>query len=169
VILNVEGELATSLKAYAVKVEVAVMSNGKTYNIETQNGLPIGFKSKQLEMTGLGPGIEASTGNGQWYFGAEVKEAGDYLVTVTSHNDETLSTTFECKGPGRVLTPVFGRNQYPTMWTWFDEPGTSWVHFQFRFVDKNTGRSFVATQWTKFGPEAKINVKRALKRAATGQ
>ena len=160
---SVGDESLPDTKSQLSRAETAVLPNGKTYQVRTNNGMPTPFTSKYIEVTGLGPMFEATTKKGEWVFFAKLREAGQFSVTVTSHNDEAVFDSFDCIGPGEVLARVFSSDKYPTMWAWFEQPGTYWVHFQFNFADKKSGKNFVVTQWTKFGIEAKITLRRALK------
>lgn len=161
--------------------ERITLENGKTYEVETNKGYPLNFKSKQIEVmdvglsarldltpkaqsadaTKSGISVTPSAANNplaeaqfEYYIAAKVKEKGTFAVTVISFIDESASTTFECRGPGKIFNKFFDSGKYPALWAWVDRTvssgKSSWVPFQFFFEDKGSGQKFELTQWVLF-------------------
>jgi hypothetical protein len=148
--------------AKAAEVETVRLRDGKTYEVPTGNGMPLPFKSRQIEVKALGP-IFGTEGRLEWALHAELRASGRFTVTASTPLDPTLSFKFDCKGPGEVTQLMFRDNTAPAVWQWYGEPGTSWVPFVFRFANKESGETFQVTQWTKFDPVVKVRVKQQLR------
>jgi hypothetical protein len=152
--------LSTSI-GWAASVQDVVLKDGKTYQVLTEQGIPLPVRTTEIEVTAFGPMI--SKAKSQWYLGAKLQQAGEFMVTATTPLDPSASVTFDCSGPGPISQLMFAREQFPALWEWFDEPSTSWIPIVFRFTDKRSGRSFVIMQWAKIDASAKVSTKRALR------
>lgn len=160
----------------ASEKEKVTLENGKTYEVETDKGYPLNFKSKQIEVMDVGftarmdlttktqpdDATKAGSGannplaeaQGEYYIAAKVKEKGTFTVTVTSLADESASTTFTCRGPGKIANKFFDSGKYPALWKWMDQAGNSgkpsWSGFRFSFENQSSGENFEFTQWALF-------------------
>lgn len=144
-----------------VATERVTLRDGKTYEVQIGNGLPLPFKNELIEVTNMGP-LFSQAGQHRWAFQAQLHEPGDFVVTVTTPIDSSASARFDCAGPGKIVETFFESKRYPGVWEWFGEPGTSWVPFVFSFREKNSGKEFEVMQWTAFDDQAKANVRRVL-------
>jgi hypothetical protein len=155
---------------WAASMEEVVLKNGKSYRVLTENGIPMPFKSREIEVMALGP-LFSSTGKLQWAFRAKLNERGTFTVTATTPLDTQVSSTFECVGPGEITQILFANDEYPKLWEWYEDPSASWVPIVFTFKNNESGSTFQATQWTKFDASVKVLIKQKLKelRASHGQ
>ena len=153
---------ALALSASAAKTEDVSLRDGRTYNVPTQDGMPVPFKSGQIEVKALGP-VFSRSGKGVWWFHANLVERGMFTVTVATPLNASVSTTFECVGPGEIKQLLFSQDAYPALWEWYEEPSTSWVPMEFTFTEKASGYKFKVTQWTKFDAAIKVELRRKLK------
>jgi hypothetical protein len=151
------------LSAKAEETEKVTLESGQNYEVKLEKGMPIPFKSNEINITRLGPLFTNSPGQSEWNLMAQLHEEGNFVVTITTPIDNSISTTFECVGPGEIFQNFFKIGEYPTIWEWYREPGTSWIPFVFNFKEKQSGKEFELTQWTKFGPQVKITIRQALK------
>jgi hypothetical protein len=142
--------------------EHVVLKNGKSYDVQTTKGFPLPFKNDQVEITGISA-LFNPEGYHEWSFHARLHRKEDYTVSVSTPIDDSISTSFDCAGPGEVIETFFDSERYPTVWRWFREPGTSWIPFVFHFREKHSGNEFEATQWTKFGEPAKASIRGILR------
>ena len=135
------------------------LPNGETYEVKTKRGEPFPFESDQIRVENLGYRTSFKFGEDDqwsiWSFTAQLKAEGSFQVNVTTPMDKTISTTFGCTGPGDISEEFFDSANYPTVWEWFNESGTSWIPFVFSFEEKQTGESFEITQWLQFDSRAK--------------
>jgi hypothetical protein len=152
---------AQTAQEVVLATERVTLSDGKTYEVQTGNGLPLPFKNDQIEITGMSP-LFSQAGQHKWAFQAQLHEPGDFLVTVTTPIDSSTFTMFDCAGPGEIVETFFESERYPAVWKWFGEPGTSWVPFVFSFREKNSGKEFEVMQWTAFDQQTKASVRRIL-------
>jgi hypothetical protein len=131
------------------------LKNGKTYEVRTaKDGFPLNFESNQIKILDMGFAGRQSSDKIEflWSLRAEVREKGDFVVTVTTPLDEKISTAFECKGGSEISQTFLGSVEYPSLWAWIEEPGPAWIPFVFSFEDKDSGKKFEVTQWAKFDP-----------------
>ena len=91
---------AQTAQEVVLATERVTLSDGKTYEVQTGNGLPLPFKNDQIEITGMSP-LFSQAGQHKWAFQAQLHEPGDFLVTVTTPIDSSTFTMFDCAGPGR--------------------------------------------------------------------
>jgi hypothetical protein len=150
------------------QIETVTLKNGKAYEVETRQGMPVGFKSDQIKVTNLV--FRSSTEKSPkmefvWLLAAELRARGKFLVTVTTPLDDTVSTTFQCKGPGKISQGFFDSAHYPALWVWLEEPGATWIPFMFSFEEKGAGKKFEATQWVKFDSATKSAFRKHMKQA----
>ena len=108
---------------WAASPEEVILKDG-TYKVLTENGMPVPFKSREIEIMGLGP-LFSPTGKLQWAFSARLTERGTFTVTATTPLDARVSSTFECVGPGEITQILFSKDEYPTLWEWYQDLGTS--------------------------------------------
>ncbi len=136
--------------------QTVTLKNGKTYEVEIdKRGEPVGAENRQVESTFLGTVSRASASSDSpayaWMWMARLKKSGAYKVSVTTPIDETVSASFEVAGRGEIDAQIFfDSEKYPTLWTWHDEPETSWIPMVFTFEDTQSDNTFVLTQWTRF-------------------
>ena len=154
--------------AAKAQTETVKLKNGKTYEVRTKHGLPLNFESNQIKVTNVG--LTGSTKKSDkmqflWFLSAELREKGKFVVTVTTPLDETISTTFECNGRGKIFQTFLGSAEYPALWALLEEPGTSWIPFVFSFEDKGSGKKFEVTQWSKFDSAEMKELRELIKRA----
>lgn len=148
-ILEVGIGLMNSGKSYGKGIKHITLKNGKSYNVETYDGVPIPANNRHIRMSQLGP-IGRDSGGLQWLMGGELKEKGDFAVTVTTPMDDTLSTSFNTKGPDHILHSFFDQNGHPSAWEWMNDSGTSWIPFSFQFRSIPSGSQFEILAWAKF-------------------
>jgi hypothetical protein len=153
---------ANTAQQAAYATEHVVLPNGKSYNVPIKAGFPLPFKNDQIEITGINA-LFNPAGRHEWTFHARLYQKGDYTVSVSTPLDDSISTSFDCAGPGEVVETFFDSERYPAVWRWFREPGTSWLPFVFHFREKHSGQEFEAVQWTKFGEPAKASIRGILK------
>ena len=131
------------------------LKNGQTFEVvTTESGLPVRYNSKEIDI--LGFDINAQISQGQedkiqliWIVTAELREKGEFTVTVTTPIDERLSSKFAAKGPGKIVQRLFPRDDYPTVWEGVEEPGTHWFPFYFSFEEKASQKRFEFSQWAQ--------------------
>jgi hypothetical protein len=141
-------------------IEQVTLSNGKTYEVKTERGMPIPFKDRRIELQQLGPVFRGSPAEHVWSLQAQLHQKGNFLVTVTTPMDDSSVERFECVGPGQILQFFFQGDRYPEMWRWVFTPSTSWIPFEFTFQDKVSHHGFTITQWTRFDQNPKANIQR---------
>jgi hypothetical protein len=152
--------LASAGAAYAA-TETVTLKNGKTYEVEVdRRGEPVGAENRQVEITLLGAFSDASSPTDLpeygWMWNARLKRTGAFKVTVTTPIDEMVSASFEVVGRGEIGDrSFFNREEYPTLWTWLDEPETSWIPFVLTFEDTQSDNTFALMQWTRFDAPVK--------------
>jgi len=152
--------------ATAQKESVTV--KGKTYEVATNRGMPVGFESDQIRVTNLSFGGSTQYSPEMafvWLVTAEVRAKGKFTVTVTTPLDERISVRFDCKGPGGITQTFFDSSRYPTLWAWLEEPETTWIPFTFSFQEKDPRKNFEATQWVKFDSATKRQFRDIMKQA----
>jgi hypothetical protein len=150
---------------WTASTEEVVLNDGKSYEILTENGVPIPFKGPEIEVMGLGP-LFHSAEKAEWAFTAILKARGKFTVTATTPLDPRVSLTFECVGPGKIIQFIFGKDEYPRLWEWYEDPSTSWVPIVFIFKNNESEKSFQVMQWTKFDPSVKVLIRQKLKEAS---
>jgi hypothetical protein len=148
--------------AQPARTDEVVILNDQRYQVPTQDGMPLPFKSREIEIQGLGPAFRES-GKAFWVFSGKLHVTGEFIVTVTTLLNPFASIKFRCSGPGDILERIFSNDDYPETWQWIEDPGTSWIPFVFRFNNVQDNKKFEAIQWTKFDPDVKVKLKRALK------
>lgn len=154
IILGWVASLFLAVGTLEAATEQVTLKNGATYKVKVKNGVPVAAKSRQVKMEFLGARVRTSPGSEaaewEWVWSAKLRKKGTYTVTVTTLIDEAVSTSFEKSGPGTISQQFFNSQQYPTLWTWLDEPGTTWIPFTFSFDDLDSDRAFEITQWQRF-------------------
>ena len=147
--------------------ETVTLKNGKTYEVKVHDddGMPVAAKSRQVKMEILGvTALGSAASDSQqwvWLWIAKLRKKGNFTVTVTTPIDDTLSTSFETTGPGDITQQLFDSETYPTIWTWLDDAGTTWIPFVFSFEDTQSDNRFEITQWLRFDESEKIGFKLA--------
>ena len=119
--------------------------SGKTYEV-----VPLRYNSQEITVRAVGISAPISPGKKvpwMWRLQADLKEAGEFNVTVATPIDEKLSTTFEVKGPGVIDRSFFPEDRYPTIWEDIEKPGIHWFPFHFSFEEKTSKKRFDFTQW----------------------
>lgn len=71
---------AQTAQEVVLATERVTLSDGKTYEVQTGNGLPLPFKNDQIEITGMSP-LFSQAGQHKWAFQAQLHEPGGFLVT----------------------------------------------------------------------------------------
>lgn len=139
--------------AAAGQSQKVTLKNGKVYQVPVQRGLPVPFDGPDVRIIDLGWTAKIKEGADAipwvWRLTGELKVPGHFVVTVTSHMDETVSTTFECDGPGKIDARFFPQAEFPSVWDGFGERGTHWFPFEFAFEDSTSGKAFQAMQWAQ--------------------
>jgi hypothetical protein len=168
IILGSAASLFLAVGTLEAETEQVTLKNGITYEVKVDDGVPVGAESRQVKMDTLGAMPTHSTGSDApewvWHWQAKLRQKGTFAVTVTTPIDETLSTSFDKSGPGEISQEFFNSKQYPTLWTWLDEPGTTWIPFIFSFDDLDSDRTFEITQWLRFDDPEKNWFKRSAAR-----
>ena len=130
--------------------------SGKTYEV-----VPLRYNSQEITVRAVG--ILASMGGIPWIWWrleADLKEAGEFTVTVTTPIDEKVSITFEVRGPGAIDRSFFPEDRYPTIWEDIDKPGIHWFPFRFSFEEKNSKKRFEFTQWAQMDFKVLLELKK---------
>lgn len=134
--------------------EKVTLKDGKTYEVETVRGLPVGFANDQIRVRDIGITArftieEADAPPYIWSLLAELTEQGRFAVVVTTPLDETASATFEVKGPGKIDAGFLPQSQFPKVWEGIDQPGVHWFPFHFVFEERESKKRFEFTQWAQ--------------------
>jgi hypothetical protein len=143
--------------------EEVTLKNGLTYRVPTKEGMPVPFKSEQVDVNSIGITANTSTKALEFVLMADLKASGSYHVTVTTPVNNRLSTRFDVQGPGEIFQTFFGNREHPLVWNWVEEPGETWLPLVFTFEGGRPPGSFTVTQWQKFNPGAKTTLAKTLK------
>ena len=140
---------------YDGAAETVTLSNGQTYEVETDDrGEPLGAENREVEVTLLAVTSHASPHSEapvlEWVLVARLKRNRSYTVTVTTPIDESVSESFEVDGRGESVRNFLASDASPAVWSWLEQPGTSWIPWVIRFENTESDDSFEFTQWTKF-------------------
>ena len=140
---------------YSAEAQTTVtLRDGKTYRVETANGLPVRFANDQIRVRDLGitarflPDKPDATPYVRILV-AELLARGQFSVTVTSPLDSTAIATLGATGPGRIMLRFFPQVDYPLIWEGIDAPGVHWTPFHFVFEDSEAEKRFEFTQWAQ--------------------
>ena len=155
--------------------EKVTLKNGKVFTVETTNGMPMTVKSDKTSGITIAPIVASAKEltlskpiQGKvaclWIFTGKLTAAGDYKVAVSSPADESISSSFNAKGPGQFYFQGVERNEAPAVWAWVDEPGDSWIALTLTFTEEVSKQSFQLTQWHKFGTKQKATVKAMIRK-----
>jgi hypothetical protein len=134
--------------------ETVTLKDGKTYEVQTVRGLPVGFANDQIRVRDIGiiarfKAEQADAPPYVWSLLAELMEQGRFVVVVTTLLDEAASATFEVKGPGKIEVVFFPQAEFPKAWEGIDQPGIHWFPFHFVFEEKESKKRFQFTQWAQ--------------------
>jgi hypothetical protein len=150
--------------------EKVTLKNGKVFTVETKNGMPLAAKSdkinritiapivapaKELTLSKPIPGKVACL----WMFTGELVVPGNYKISISSPLDESISGSFNAKGPGQFYFQGVEKGETPAVWAWVDELGDSWVALTLTFTEEVSKQTFQITQWHRFGTNQKAAVK----------
>lgn len=130
------------------------LKDGKTYEVETVRGLPVGFANDQIRVQDLGvtasftPGKAGATPYIRVLV-ADLIATGQFEVTVTTPLDSSASAILTATGPSRIMLRFFPQADYPRIWEGIDQPGVHWFPFHFVFEEKQSKKRFEFTQWAQ--------------------
>jgi len=130
------------------------LKDGKTYEVETVDGLPVRFFNDQIKVNDLG--LTARFNPEQIdappfvrVLVAKLLARGQFKVTVTTPLDSSASETFEVAGPGKIVLRFFPQADFPLVWEGIDQPGVHWFPFHFLFEEAQSKMSFEFVQWAQ--------------------
>ena len=150
--------------------EKVTLKNGKVFAVETKNGMPMAAKSEKTSGITIAPIVAPAKEltlskpiQGKvaclWMFTGKLTATGNYKVAVSSPLDDSISGSFDAKGPGQFYFQGVEQSEAPAAWAWVDEPGDSWIALTLTFTEEISKQSFQLTQWHKFGTNQKAAVK----------
>jgi hypothetical protein len=130
------------------------LPDGKTYEVKVKGGMPVRFKSKEIEVSDLAlhAAVEIEREDPlpfSWMIFAQVLAQGTFVVKVTTPLDESASTSFEFTGPGKLAQGLFDCATYPKVCVDLDKPGTHWYPFHFAFEPRGGAKGFELDQWAR--------------------
>jgi hypothetical protein len=153
--------LCFPLIAAQAAVETVTL-NGKTYEVETQDGRPIAAATAGVQLTELVALAEGAPRPGvlRWYWSARSSRPGPFRVSVTTPLDEAVTSYYYVVAvvEGETGGHFFDSARYPTVWAWLDDDTTSWFPFVFTFEEEQ-GDTFQVTQWVRFDVADKQDLK----------
>ena len=149
--------------------EKITLKNGKVFTVETKNGMPMSVKTDKTSGIIFAPIIAPSKEltlskpiQGKvaclWMFTGKLTASGNYKVVVSSPLDESISGSFNAKGPGQFYFQGVEKSETPAAWSWINESGDSWIAFTLTFTEETSKQSFEFTQWLKFSANQKTTV-----------
>jgi len=150
--------------------EKVTLKNGKVFTVETKNGMPMVAKSDKTSGITIAPIVAPAKELTLskpiqekvaclWMFTGKLTAAGNYKVSVSSPLDESISGSFDAKGPGQFYFQGVEKSEAPAAWAWVDEPGDSWIALTLTFTEEVSKQTVQLTQWHKFGTNQKAAVK----------
>ena len=152
------------------------LRNGKTYEVATTKGFPVRYRSSETPVLDAGvttlpyfskdcSKLPAHVVRFGWLttkeekipdeiplvgiLMADLKVAGDYRVEVTTPLNESISSSFEAKGPGNIQQVFFLRAENLAIRAGVEEPGIHWFPLNFTFSDEKSNKRFQFTQWIR--------------------
>ena len=130
------------------------LPDGKTYEVKIKGGMPVRFRSKEIEVSDLALDAAVKLEEDvplpfRWMLFAQVFAQGRFVVKVTTPLDESASTSFEFTGPGKLVQGLFDCAAYPKVCIGLDTPGTHWYPFHFAFEPREGGKGFELDQWAR--------------------
>jgi hypothetical protein len=158
-----QGLLLLCLPLIAAQAAVETVTlNGKTYEVQTQDGRPIAAATADIQITELVALAEDAPRPGvlRWYWSARVNRPRPFKVTATTPLDETVVMDYvvHVLKDGETGGHFFDSARYPTVWAWLDDDTTSWLPFVLTFEDEQ-GDTFQVTQWARFDVADKQGLK----------
>jgi hypothetical protein len=156
--------------------EKVTLKNGKVFTVDTSsNGMPMAAKSDKTSGVVIAPIVAPAKQmtlskpiHGKvailWMFTGNLTATGNYKVAVSSPVDESISGSFDAKGPGKFYFQGLERGESPAAWAWIEEPGDSWIALTLTFTDESSKQSFQLTQWHRFGSNQKAAVKSMIRK-----
>jgi hypothetical protein len=143
--------------------ELVTLPDGLTYVVLTRQGTPVPFRSAMVDLTALGPLLDTSTGQTEWFLSATVRMAGRVRVTVTTPIGDGRPSSHLFEGPGELRMRFQGNAGNRATWRWLEEPGVTWIPFVLTFEDERSRRRLRAVQWTRFDSAAKARLRAGLR------
>lgn len=130
------------------------LPDGKSYKVKVKRGMPVQFKSGEVEVSDLALGAAADLkGESQlpfaWIIFAQVLAQGSFVVKATTPLDESVSTSFDFTGPGKLTQRLFDCASYPKVCAGLDRPGTHWFLLHLSFEPQGGGKVFEVDQWAR--------------------
>ena len=157
-----QGLLLLCFPLIAARAAVETITlNGKTYEVETQDGRPIAAATTDVQVTEL---VALASGAPrpamlEWFWRARLSRPGPFRVTATTPLDETVAMDYVVAVvEGETGGRFFNSARYPTVWAWLDDDTTSWLPFVLTFEDE-LGDTFQVTQWVRFDVADKQGLK----------
>ena len=151
--------------------ETITLKNGKSFVVESKNGMPQAVDNSNFKTIGIGPAFMKDPKTDEittfWVFNGTIKVVGEYTLVITTPLDESIKTELAVKGPGSFYHQGLSKIAAPTAWAWLQDPGDSWVPFILTFKNADQSKSFEIMQWSKFDAKTKEMIFGVLKKFST--